>query len=112
MDDVVPPTPLALMLAQGLFQFLLVAIVQFNEVDAFILEKFTARCCSHRSPSVIAALECLLDKKSADKATGTSDKDTFHDSTSPDSCLLFLAMASLVPLVPFLAFFSTASITC
>ena len=42
VDHIVPPAPLAHVVAQGLFQTLLVGVVQLDEMDALVIKVFTA----------------------------------------------------------------------
>ena len=72
------------MVAQGFLQAVLVVIVQFDEVDAFVLQELTARGGAHGSPGVVTALECFLNEETADETTGTSNQNAFHELVSSE----------------------------
>ncbi len=80
MDDIVPPAPLARMVAQGIFQTVLIVVVEFDKMYAFVLQEITVSRRAHGSPCVITPLERLLDEETANETTRAGNQNTFFYS--------------------------------
>ena len=80
MDDIVPSAPLARMVAQGIFQTVLIVIIEFDEMYTFILQEITVSRRADGSPGVITPLERLLDEETTNETTRAGNQNTFFHS--------------------------------
>jgi hypothetical protein len=91
MHDIVPTTAhFGLVCLELGTQLVGMLHVKLNDVYAFILQIFPAACATNTSPNVKAKTKSFFDDKTANKATGSGNKDfMFHSTIGLQSYDLF-----------------------
>ena len=68
------------MVAQGIFQTVLIVVVEFDKMYTFVLQEITVGRRADGSPGVITPLERFLDEETANETTRAGNQNTFFHS--------------------------------